>query len=167
MRLPDFSSAPRADRTPALAVLGAALVLGLAAADAWLARTLETQAEAAVAALNADLATQRARTDRLSAAARRGADAPALGALAVPAARVLEHVASRLPGDVRLTDFHVVYRDAVRVRLTCEARTPEAWDRFLAALAASPHLRELRPDGERRDDGMRVAVNLVWQEAER
>jgi hypothetical protein len=167
VRLPDFTSTPRADRTPALAVLGAALVLGLAAADAWLARELESRAEAAVAALGADLAAQRARTDRLSAAARRGAEAPALGALAVPAARILDHVASRLPGDVRLTDFDVAYRDAIRVRITAEARTPEAWDRFLAALAASPHLRELRPAGERRDDGMRVAVNLVWQEAER
>lgn len=163
-RLPDFAAPPSAERASTSAVLTAALVFGLAFADAWLARDLATGSENRVASLQAQTAALRGRADRLRDAVRRGADAPALGALTVPPAAILDHVASRLPADVRLTDFDVRYLDAARVRLTVEARTPEAWDRFLAALAASPRLREVRPSAERREHGLRAGVTATWVE---
>lgn len=161
-RLPDFAAPPPSQRASTPAVLAAALVFGLALADAWLARDLATGTEARVASLQAETVALRVRVDRLRAAVRRGADAPALGALTVPPAVILDHVASRLPADVRLTDFEVRYLDAARIRLAVEARTPEAWDRLLAALAASPRLRELRPSPERREHDLRASITATW-----
>lgn len=161
-RLPDFAAAPPTQRASTPAVVAAVLVFGLAGADAWLARDLAAESATRVASLQAETAALRSRVERLRAAVRRGGDAPALGALTVPPATILDHVASRLPADVRLTSFEVRYLDAAQVRVAVEARTPEAWDRLLAALAASPRLRELRPGPERREAGLRASLTATW-----
>lgn len=103
---------------------------------------------------------ERAQIARLKRAAARE---PATPEHALPG-RILAGLQPSLPPGVRLLSVQVRYAAAaVEVVLEVEAHDTDAYDRFIAQLAANPSFTRVLPGEESRSGAPRTTVRASWQ----
>lgn len=83
--------------------------------------------------------------------------------------RILEDLKTVLPAGVSVVSLKIEYLPEAAARLDLEvvARGPEAYDRFLSALAKSPRFAEIRPGAESRPGPVRASVEATHRPKER
>ncbi len=169
-RLPDFSpgAPPRRTALPLaerlwLAAGGLLLALALVAGlrerqELDLARQ---QLERARLAAQAAEERARVRAERLEPAEAELRAQARLGLLAPPT-QVLAELQAVLPGGVRCERIALSYGSQLLLELAVMARSARDYDRFLAALEASPRFTEVVPGRENRDGEVRSALKLRY-----
>jgi hypothetical protein len=165
----DFSTRPRRrgagrlDRALLVLALAMALGAGYAAWQAWadLGR-VQTSLERARRSLEAD-------RQRLGAlGSRSGGSGETLASQVVlsreaPPQRLVAELTQLLPAQVRLDGLRLHYRDRLELSLRVRARRPEAYDRFLVRLAASPLFSDVLPGEESRGEELTASLRLTYR----
>ena len=162
-RQPDFSTAPRPSRVPALenvAVAVGLVALVLAGAATWRARHEARTARARVDEVRHEVEAAAARLLSLDRSARSGR--PGLPAADAEPARIVADLAAVLPGDARLERLSIDYAHDGALELEVVARDAATWDRLLERLEGAPQFREVEPGPEVRDAEVRSLVRARW-----
>lgn len=165
----DFSSRrrPRGASRADVALLVAGVLLmtaaGGAAGSAWADLR---RARSRLDDVRRETAHAEARAKTLAAAGPEGMmGARAVWSLEAPPPRVASAIARALPADVRLDALALRYGADLEVDMDVTARTPEAYDAFLEALAASGDFTGVSPGGESRADAVRASVRARFASA--
>jgi hypothetical protein len=172
VKAPDFSTRRRGpgrtwDVTVVAAGLLALVASAYAASAAWADLRQARRASSEALREVGELAPRtRALAERLARGGR-GAAAQAALTLDAPPRRVVAELTRVLPGDVRLLELSLEYRERVEVQARVEARTPEAYDRFLERLHASPAFEDVVPGAEKREEPLRGSLQMVYREEAR
>jgi hypothetical protein len=156
----------RARASERLAVGAAGLALVLSAAGALQAVRSRDAARVRLDAVRGKARALEQEARRLDQAAGRDArDLQERAALTVGAAPagVISHLADTLPPDVRIARLDMVYGQALTLDLRVEARSPQAYDRFLGALAGSGRLRDIETGPEAREGEVVASVRAIYR----
>lgn len=166
----DFSTQPRrrgAERLERV-LLAVALALALACAySAWRAWADLRHVQASLDRARQGLEAERERMRSLEPSRGRLVDtlvSQALLSQEAPPQRLVAELAQLLPADVRLDDLHLRYGDRLELSLRVRARRPEAYDRFLARLAASPSFCDVQPGDESRAGELTASLRFAYRE---
>lgn len=166
----DFSTRPRRrgagrlDRALLVLALAVALGAGYAAWQAWAdLNRIQTSLDRARRSLEAE----RQRIGALEP--RGGGSVETLVSQVVlsheaPPQRLVAELTQMLPAEVRLDGLRLHYRDRLELSLRVRARRPEAYDRFLARLAASPLFSDVLPGEESRGDELTASLRLTYRD---
>lgn len=172
MKAPDFSTRPRpavgAWELPLLAAgLATLLATSYAASSAWAGLRAVLRASEATRRELAELGPRLlALAERVERGDRAGAARAAL-TLEAPPRLVLAELTRLLPAEVRLVELSLDYGRRVELDARVEARTPEAYDRFLERLSASPAFEQVVPGAETREGPVRVSLRMAYREEAR
>ncbi len=80
-----------------------------------------------------------------------------------PPGRIVEELASLLPDDVRFEALALTYDGRAELDLDVVAADAAGYDLFLARLASSPHVADVRPGPESREGELRSRVRIVFR----
>jgi len=164
----DFSTRPRRRLWTADAALvgAAAAALVLSGLLCWNATSDlgRRRDDVARAAREADAAAERAE----AAERRRGPLSAVLVAQVresaeAPPPRIVAELSALLPPEVRLQSLDLDYRERLVVDLHVAARRADAYDQFLARLAASDRFADLVPGPESRQGELTASVRMSYR----
>lgn len=165
MSAPDFSTRPSARRPPAweMALAAAGIVAAVLCARA----IVKTRAEGAaarerLAEIRREMDDLQRRASALEKRAGHGVAGQAWLTAEAPPPRVLAALGSLLPPDVRLGVLSLSYGRRLEVEMRVIARSPQAYDRLLERLEASPRLQELTLGAESREGEVETTVRATF-----
>jgi len=168
MRARNFSSEPRSSRSALGLTLVGALVLALAAQQAFSARVELGKAQARVAEARQVLGALR---ERSKGSARTGPDqvalARALAASAAPPSQVLHDMIVLMPSGVRFDGLELTYGPEVEIQAQVVALRVADYDEFMERLALSNRFDFVEPGPEVREGGMRARLRAVYRSGPR
>jgi len=165
MRAPDFSTRHRATRRPGWewGLLGAGVIAAALCLGALLtARAEERGVRARLLEVRREAEGLERRARALERRGREGVTGQAWLTEEAPPARVLARLAGLLPDDVRLDALSLAYGRRLEVEMQVAARSPQAYDRLLERLEASPSLADLVLGAEEREGEVRTTVRASY-----